>query len=187
MGSRGIALLYRHWGSVQAVGWQGEERHSSTLSRPRHWKGVNGQRHAPTALYPRERPGGWVSPRASLDMRKISPPPGFDPRTVQPVASCYTDYATRPTTIFRLNIKQLLAQHSYPRLYVYHCHPVGCFQMASLNHSCRDVTVDSSWNVMAQDDARKGKWRGNWHGTLPLLFLGCCTCFHPSSGAYKLY
>jgi len=23
--------------------------------------------------------------------------PGFDSRTVQPVASCYTDYATRPT------------------------------------------------------------------------------------------
>ena len=30
-------------------------------------------------------------------VRKISPPPGFDPRTVQPVASRYTDYATRPT------------------------------------------------------------------------------------------
>ena len=28
---------------------------------------------------------------------KISPPPGFDPRTVQPVASRYTDYATRST------------------------------------------------------------------------------------------
>ena len=27
---------------------------------------------------------------------KVSPPPGFDPRTVQPVASRYTDYATRP-------------------------------------------------------------------------------------------
>ena len=36
--------------------------------------------------------------RAGLDqVRKISPPPGFDPRTVQPVASRYTDYATRPT------------------------------------------------------------------------------------------
>jgi hypothetical protein len=29
-------------------------------------------------------------------VRKISPPPGFASRTVQPVASCYTDYATRP-------------------------------------------------------------------------------------------
>ena len=27
---------------------------------------------------------------------KISPPPGFDHRTVQPIASRYTDYATWP-------------------------------------------------------------------------------------------
>ena len=33
----------------------------------------------------------------SGQVRKISPPPGFDPRTVQPVASHYTDWATRPT------------------------------------------------------------------------------------------
>jgi hypothetical protein len=33
----------------------------------------------------------------SEQVRKISPPPGFDPRTVQPVASRYTGYATRPT------------------------------------------------------------------------------------------
>ena len=32
----------------------------------------------------------------SGQVRKISPPPGFDPRTVQHVASRYTDYATRP-------------------------------------------------------------------------------------------
>ena len=31
-------------------------------------------------------------------VRKISPPPGFDPRTVQPVDSRYNDYATRPTS-----------------------------------------------------------------------------------------
>jgi hypothetical protein len=29
---------------------------------------------------------------------KISPPPGFDPQTVQPVASRYTDYAIWPIT-----------------------------------------------------------------------------------------
>ena len=33
----------------------------------------------------------------SGQVRKISPPPGFDPRIVQPVASRYTDWATRPT------------------------------------------------------------------------------------------
>ena len=34
-------------------------------------------------------------------MRKISPQPGFDPWTVQPVVSRYTDYATRHTTLLR--------------------------------------------------------------------------------------
>ena len=45
---------------------------------------VSGQQHAQAALYPRERPGthftgGWLGPRAGLDGRKISSPPGFDP------------------------------------------------------------------------------------------------------------
>ena len=44
------------------------------------------------------RLGRSLRPRGrSGQVRKISPPPGFDPRTVQPVASRYTDYATRPT------------------------------------------------------------------------------------------
>ena len=30
---------------------------------------------------------------------KISPPPGFNPRTVQPIASRYTDYANQPTIL----------------------------------------------------------------------------------------
>ena len=65
--------------------------------------GVRGQRHASAALYPRERhgthcTGGWMGPRPGLDRRgKSRPPPGFDPRTVQPAASHYTDWATRPT------------------------------------------------------------------------------------------
>ena len=50
-------------------------------------------------LYPRKRPitrfiGGWVGPTAGLDQcEKNPPPPGFDSRTVQPVASCYSNYA----------------------------------------------------------------------------------------------
>ena len=57
---------------------------------------VGGQRHAPAALPPGEtrylmyrRLGGPQS--RSGQVRKISPSPGFDPRTVQPVASRYTD------------------------------------------------------------------------------------------------
>ena len=51
----------------------------------------------PRPLYPRERPGthcigGWVDPRAGLDgCGESHPPPGFDPQTVQSVASRYTD------------------------------------------------------------------------------------------------
>ena len=56
--------------------------------------GVSGQRHAPAALPPGKRPGtycigGCVGSRASLDEcgKSRPPPPGFDPQTVQPVAS----------------------------------------------------------------------------------------------------
>jgi hypothetical protein len=44
---------------------------------------------------------GWAQGRSEL-VRKILPPPGFDPRTVQPVANRYTDYAARPTDIWLL-------------------------------------------------------------------------------------
>jgi hypothetical protein len=43
-----------------------------------------------------------VSPRASLDRcGKSGPPLGFDPQTVQPVASRYMDYATLPSSTSR--------------------------------------------------------------------------------------
>ena len=57
-------------------------------------------RITPQVLYPRESPGtycigGWVCPRAGLDGcgKSRPPPPGFDPWTVKPVASHYTDCA----------------------------------------------------------------------------------------------
>ena len=60
--------------------------------------GVGGQHHTPAALppgktrYPLYRRLGGPQGRSGR-VRKISPPPGFDPRTVQPVASRYTDCA----------------------------------------------------------------------------------------------
>ena len=57
---------------------------------------VGGQRHAPAALPPGKtlyslyRKLGGPQGRSGR-VRKISPPLGFDPRTVQPVASRYTD------------------------------------------------------------------------------------------------
>jgi len=47
--------------------------------------------------------GGWA-PRAGLDGGKISSPPGFEPRIVQPVVSRSTDWVTRPTHIYNIYI-----------------------------------------------------------------------------------
>ena len=61
---------------------------------------VGGQRYAPAALLPGKRPGthcigSWVGPQGwSGRVWNISPaPPGVAPRTVQAVASSYTDWA----------------------------------------------------------------------------------------------
>ena len=80
-GSRGIALLFLDHGT---------RRDEGSASRP----GLS----LPSGMirYPLYR--RLVKPQGrSGQVRKISPPPGFDPRTVQPVTSRYTDYATRPT------------------------------------------------------------------------------------------
>jgi hypothetical protein len=60
--------------------------------------GVGGQRHLPAALppemtqYPSYRRISGPQGRSGR-VRKIASPLTFDPRTVQPVASRYTDYA----------------------------------------------------------------------------------------------
>jgi hypothetical protein len=81
----------------QATKSQRGSRGSSTLSLISALDGVDCQGHAPTDL-PRENPGtlcvgGWMGGNQGRSgrVRKISPPPGFDLRTVQPVASRYTD------------------------------------------------------------------------------------------------
>jgi hypothetical protein len=59
-------------------------------------EGGGGQHHAPAASslgktrYPLYRRLGGPQGRSER-VRKISPPSGFDPRTVQPVVSRYTD------------------------------------------------------------------------------------------------
>ena len=67
--------------------------------------GVGGQRYAAAALYRRGRPGthctgGWVGPRAGLDgCGKLRSLPGFDPRSVQPVASRYASPSDTVTEV----------------------------------------------------------------------------------------
>ena len=76
---RGIALLFL---KPRILGEGGE------LSAPRLGRFTSGKR--PGTF----RTRGWVGPRVGLDeYGKSRPPPGFDPRTVQPVASRCTDCA----------------------------------------------------------------------------------------------
>jgi hypothetical protein len=77
----------------------GEQTYSSTLSltlRPDEdwWSMPHPGRIRPgkETHYPLYRRLGGPKGRSGR-VRKISPLPGFDPRTVQPVASCYIDWA----------------------------------------------------------------------------------------------
>ena len=61
--------------------------------------GVGGQHHAPAALppgktqYPLYSEAGWAPRPVWTGAENLAPHQGFDPRTVQPVASRYTDWA----------------------------------------------------------------------------------------------
>ena len=89
-GSRGIALPFHDHGTRR--GW---------------WVSVTPRPLLPPGKtrYPLYGRQGGPQGRSG-QVRKISPPTGFDPRTVQPVASRYTDYATRPTYRLWLSRKQ---------------------------------------------------------------------------------
>jgi len=76
-------------------------------------EGMGGQQHAPTALYPQERPGthfteGWVGPRASLDRRGKS----------RPHRDWISDRPAHSQSLYRLNSEDRLAVCKYCILYV---------------------------------------------------------------------
>ena len=80
------------------AGTEGRWRYRSKPFPTSAPEGVGGQHHAPAAIppgkawYPLYRRLGKPQGR-SVRLRKISPPSRFDPRTVQAVASRYTDCA----------------------------------------------------------------------------------------------
>ena len=73
---------------------------------------MRGQRHAPAALYPRERPGthrtgGWVGPRAGVDRGgKSRPPLGLDP-----------DRPARSQSVYRLSYPAHIAHKACGKLH----------------------------------------------------------------------
>ena len=82
-GSRDIALPFHYHGTRRRWGVSFTPRPLFTPGKDRY------------PLY--RRLGG---PKAGLEKcGKSRPPPGFDPRTVKPVASRCTDWATRPTKV----------------------------------------------------------------------------------------
>ena len=84
---------------------------------------VGGQGHAPAALppgktrYPLYRRLGGPQGRCGR-ARKISPLPGFDPPIVQPVASCYTEWAIPALICIYTHIYILVLQSGYLELEV---------------------------------------------------------------------
>ena len=89
--------MYRHWGSVQSHrGIRGIALLFFDHGTRRGWE----VSLTPRPLFtPRERPsthctGGWVGPGPVRTGAENLAPPGFDLRTVQPVASRFTDWST---------------------------------------------------------------------------------------------
>ena len=82
-GSRGIAILFLDHGTRRGWGVSITPQPLFTLGKTRYplYRRLGGSQ-------------GW-----SGQVRKISPPPVFNPQTIQSVAICYTDYATQPTAV----------------------------------------------------------------------------------------
>jgi hypothetical protein len=82
--------------------------------------GVGGQCHTPAALHQRNRAGthfigGWVVPGDGVDeCRKPRPPPGFDARTVQCMASRFINWAI-PTHVSGRGECRLICEYSLGR------------------------------------------------------------------------
>ena len=109
--------------------------YSSTLSLTLVLHGLGVQRHAPAALPPGKWStshciGGCVGPRDGLDVYgKSHPPPGSDPRTVQPVASRYTDWAI-------------------PYGFVSACFPPAGYKTISCRAMLKPAGVATSWQLL---------------------------------------
>jgi hypothetical protein len=155
--------LYRHWGSVLAV-WpivgvevelypfmnmalEGGER---SASRPGRFLPPGKTRYP---LYRRlGEPQGW-----SGQVRKILPPPGFDLRTIQPVASHYTDYVTLPKSETKKHLN-----------------------MCKIIHIQTDNAISSSWYNTAENwvTTLKLEWTKQLQEDSGLRFILSHICWH---------
>jgi len=104
---------------------------------------MGGQQHAPAALIPGMTRPLYMSlggPQGRFRrVRKISPPPGFDPETFQPVASRHTVFAI-PTRLpdYKYFICSL-AQHYLHLFYVTSFGPLRDVHDKAHIHKCLEV------------------------------------------------
>jgi len=76
---------------------------------------VSGQRHAPAGIYPGKDPvpivqeAVWGPGPVWIGAENLAPPPGFDPRTIQPVALAI------PTELPGLQVAFTYIYTGYPR------------------------------------------------------------------------
>ena len=131
--------MYRHCGSVQAVRPIGGVEVQLFSFTTMALEGGEGSAPRPgrslppgKTRYPLYRRLGGPQGQSG-QVRKISPPPGFNPRTVQPIASCYIDWATQPIKTVKIS-KKLGCQTATRRASNYTCchHPntLHCSQIA---------------------------------------------------------
>jgi hypothetical protein len=94
--------------------------------------GVGSQRHAPAALPPGKEKvaivevAGWAPGPVWAGAENLAPPWGFDPWTVQPVASRYTDWA--------IPAQKVLLQRE-----------CWCNELAVKLYTCVSCTDDVQW------------------------------------------
>ena len=89
-GSRGLALPFHDHGTRRG---EGSASHPGRSLPPGKTQ------------YPLYRRLGGPQGQSGQVQKNLAPPLGFDPRTIQPVASRYTAYATRPTCYEKLKIQ----------------------------------------------------------------------------------
>jgi len=103
---------------------------------------------------PQGRPG---------QVRIISSPTGFDPRTVQPVASRYTDCSTRPQRTPRSPKKSDIYQKSYWYNWLFWWWALGCSKHVENWNKYKEKNCASSWlstkTVIRCLEGRRPLWR----------------------------
>jgi len=144
--------------------------------------GMGGQRHAATNLPPRKtryplyRRLGGPQGRCGR-VRKISPPPGFDPRTVQSIVSRYTDYA--------------IPAHdsSYNKIIIHRCKTLNSNSKnpgSTQTLSSLDIPVPhplQSQSTFLQSQI----YTSSFPASIPSCYCHSYGCFHPPSHIISSY